>query len=189
MKLLSLWFQEKCLLLLSEFITFFAFILFLTQNTFKFGLVITYLFFEFLLFVLSYILALLLLCFQISYSFLKIVHLFYQSILLVTKLQILIFSFLYYTQFTWMLVSVYFFILWYFWLESTIFFTNGSCVRLITPHKLLPSLCCCFYFSSFTSIVMKWICLRRFSIYSSSILRLGLSPKAYATLFYLETPS
>jgi len=36
---------------------------------------------------------------------------------------------------------------------------------------------------------MKWICLSKFSMYSSSMFRLGLSPKRAEPLFYLDTPS
>lgn len=85
--------------------------------------------------------------------------------------------------------STCFFIVWYFWLESTIFETKGWLDRLMMPQRLFPSLCCCFSLSSLIYMFMKWICFSRFSMYSSSILRLGFKPKIGELAFSLEMPT
>ena len=112
-----------------------------------------------------------------------------KSSLMISKPNIFILIFLSKQWSTLRSVSTCFFIFWYFWLESTMFDTNGCEERLITPQRLFPSLCCCFSFSSLTYIVIKWICFNKFSMYSSSILRFGLSPRKVEPLFYFDIPS
>lgn len=68
------------------------------------------------------------------------------------------------------------FISWYFWDDSTMFLIKGYFVLLMIPHNWLLSDCDCFSFNSLISMFMKWICLRRFSTYSSYKFRLGLRP-------------
>ena len=80
-----------------------------------------------------------------------------------------------------------FFMSWYFWDDSTMFFINGYLVLFIIPHKALLSDWDCFSFKSLISMFIKWICLRRFSTYSSSMFKLGLSPNCL-DLFMLLNP-
>ena len=165
MELLPFCLLKQRFLLLGQLIALATLTSLLCWEGFHSCLILTDLFLQLRLLVLSCIFCLSFNGLEIFHFSLKKFHLFNQAVLLISQLEVFILSFLHYGTVTFILLSTSFFIVWYFWLESTIFLTNGSLVRLITPQRLLPSLCCCFYLSSFISIVIKWICFRRFSMY------------------------
>jgi hypothetical protein len=142
-----------------------------------------------LLFIFRWLFYFLFILLQIFYLILKVVHFLNDGILMISQPNVLILRFLYTYKYTFKSPSTCFFILWYFWLESTIFLTSGSLDLLIIPHKLFPSLCFCFSFNNLIYIFIKWTCFNKFSIYSSSIFKLGFKPNTTAPLDSRVIPS